>query len=416
MGLLDRYLLRHFLLAYFVCLLCLISMYVVIDAFTRIDDFLESAAGGSVFGVIGLYYGTRLPWLFQRLGSVLLLLATLFTLIWLEARNELVALRAAGISTVRIARPVLLANVFFLALGIVNREWVQPPLGPYLQIPASELNRQRGQRVQGCYDENGVHLEGRVAYPERQMIQFANITLPSPVTGRLVHIESKEMFYHPHQDPEQHGWVLMGVAVPPLADDLPNLRRIAPDAYFLRSRVTFERLTRNPEWYRYLSTLDLARALQEEGRFPHRNEALALFHRRLTQPIIDFFLLMICLRLAAGSQDRNAYLKFVLCMGIYIGLQVLDFLIDHMTRQEALDPFLAAWLPLFVLGPPAFAMLFPMTPPKTAEEDDEEDGAPLGQSLQDLYGDADEAQSSAPVGRPPYMEPTGRKVVSAGAG
>jgi lipopolysaccharide export system permease protein len=369
MSLLDRYLWRHFLTAFLICLVSLLCLYITIDAFTRMDDFLESAAEGGVLRLIVAYYAVRLPLLFQRLHAVLLMLASLFTLAWLDGGNELLAVRAAGVSTYRLIRPLVLANVAFLFVGLVNREVVQPPLGPYLQIPASEWNRHRGQRVQGCYDDSGVHIEARVGYPERQMIQFANVTLPSPVTGRLVHIESKEMFYHPHSDPEQHGWVLKGVTSPPLADDLPNLRRLDAETYFLRTNVTYQRLTRSPDWYRYLSTPELASVLLSEGRFPHRNEALALFHRRFTQPCIDLLLVLVCLWTVASSVQRNAYLNFACCMGLYLLLQVTDFLVDHMTRKEALDPFLAAWLPLFLLGPVAFALLVPDREPTPASFD-----------------------------------------------
>jgi len=363
MRLLDRYLLRHFLLAYAVCFVCLLALYVVIDTFTRIDDFMESAAGReSVFLVIGRYYGVRLPWLFQRLGCVLQLLATLFTMTWLEARNELVALRAAGISTWRLLRPLVLANLVFIGLGIANRELVQPPLCPYLQLAASELNVERGQRVQGCYDDKGVHIEGRVGYPDRQMIQIVSITLPSPITGRLVHLECKEMFYHPHPDPEQHGWVLMAVNSPPLDGSVPGLRQVGPDSYFLKTRVSYERLTRSPEWYRYLSTWKLSQLLQEAERFPHRGEALALFHRRLTEPWIQLLLVVLCMRIMVGPLDQSTYLKLGLCMVIYVLAQVLDFVLEHLARQDSLDPLFAAWLPMFLLGPIVFAVLMPARP------------------------------------------------------
>jgi lipopolysaccharide export system permease protein len=274
----------------------------------------------------------------------------------------MVALRAAGISTWRLLRPLVLANLAFIGLGIANRELVQPPLCPYLQLAASELNLERGQRVQGCYDDDRVHIEGRVGYPDRQMIQIVNITLPSPVTGRLVHLECKEMFYHPHPDPEQHGWVLMAVDDPPLDGSVPGLRQLGPDSYFLKTRISYERLTRSPEWYRYLSTWKLSQLLQEADRFPHRGEALALFHRRLTEPWIQLLLVVLCMRIIVGPLDQSTYLKLGLCMVIYVLAQVLDFVLEHMARQDSLDPLFAAWLPLFLLGPVVFAVLMPARP------------------------------------------------------
>jgi lipopolysaccharide export system permease protein len=361
MRLLDRYLLRHFFLAYAVCFLCLLALYIVIDAFARIDDFFESAEGtGNLGWLMGRYYALRVPWLFQRLDGVLMLLATVFTMAWLEARNELVALRAAGVSTFRILRPLLAANLLLVALGVANREFVLPPLCPYLQVQASELNLERGQRVQGCYDANLVHIEGRVGYPDLQMIQIANITLPSPILGQLVHLSCKEMFYHPSADTEQHGWVLMAVEPEPMEGSVPGLRRLGPGKYFLRTQVNYERLTRSPDWFRYLSTIDLSALLRGEAGFPHRSEALALFHRRLTQPWVELLLVVLCMRIVAGPMDQRLYLKLGCCLGLYVATQVTEHWLDHLTRQDGLEPVLAAWLPIFALGPLAFAWLVPI--------------------------------------------------------
>ena len=361
MRLLDRYLLRHFVLAYVVCFVCLLALYIVVDAFARVDDFLESAEGGGRLAwLMGRYYARRIPWLFQRLDTVLLLLATVFTMAWLEARNELVALRAAGVSTWRILRPLLAVNVLCIGLGVANREFVLPPLCPSLQVQASEMNLERGQRVQGCYDAELVHIEGRVAYPDRQMVQLASITLPSPLLGQLVHMTSREMFYHPDPDPEQFGWVLMAVEPEPPEGSVPGLRRLAPGNYFLRTRITYERLTRSPDWFRYLATVDLSTLLQEEERFPHRGEALALFHHRLTEPLVELLLVVLCMRIVAGPADQRLYLKLGLCLAIYIGGQVLDFMLEHLARQDGIDPLLSAWVPVLLLGPVVFAVLVPL--------------------------------------------------------
>ena len=45
MMLLDRWLLRSFLKAWLVCFCSLLSLYVVIDLFSKLDEFLEIAQG-----------------------------------------------------------------------------------------------------------------------------------------------------------------------------------------------------------------------------------------------------------------------------------------------------------------------------------------------------------------------------------
>src|SRR5262245_58864551 len=102
MSLLDRLLIRSYLKAYFVCLVSLLSLYVVVDLFTNIEDFAGHSKGlANLLKHIAVYYGYKLTQIFDQLCEVIVLLAAMFTVAWLQRHNELLPLLSAGVSARR---------------------------------------------------------------------------------------------------------------------------------------------------------------------------------------------------------------------------------------------------------------------------------------------------------------------------
>src|SRR5213080_4663266 len=107
--LIDRSLVRSYLKAYAVCLVSLLSLYVVVDLFTNLDDFAHTGGFGSTLRLIGSYYGVKIWQIFDRLCEAILVLAATFTIAWMRRNNEQIPLLSSGVSTQRIVRPVLLS-------------------------------------------------------------------------------------------------------------------------------------------------------------------------------------------------------------------------------------------------------------------------------------------------------------------
>ena len=98
MRILDRLLLWSFLKAYLICLVSLLSLYVVIDLFTNLEDFAQQTTGlVPVLQNIGKYYGYKVVQIFDRLCEAIVLLAATFTVAWIQRNNELVPLLSAGV-------------------------------------------------------------------------------------------------------------------------------------------------------------------------------------------------------------------------------------------------------------------------------------------------------------------------------
>src|SRR5262245_47538064 len=123
MNILDRQMIRSYLKAYLICLLSLLSLYIVVDLFTNIEDFAQNQK--NVLGVlkqIGTYYGYKVTQIFDRLSEAIALLAAMFTVAWMQRNNELIPLLSAGVSTQRVVRPVLISACAMLVLTVLNQE------------------------------------------------------------------------------------------------------------------------------------------------------------------------------------------------------------------------------------------------------------------------------------------------------
>src|SRR2546423_12428292 len=125
----DRYMLLQFVQVLIICLLSLIGLYIVIDAFSHLDHFIEYAGKhGNLLKIMAEYYLYRSMAFFDRTSGVLTLIAVMFTVTWIQRHHEMTALLSAGISRTRDLRPVLLAAVLVSLGAGANREIIMPSI------------------------------------------------------------------------------------------------------------------------------------------------------------------------------------------------------------------------------------------------------------------------------------------------
>lgn len=381
MSMIHRYFLGQFLWAYWAVLVSLFLVYLLLDVFTKIDEFAidpkrrtlpataEQASTDPLavetkteraqaradlptfFRNLAFYYTYRAPVFYDRINAFLILLAATFSLGWLERQNELTPLMAAGMPLGRLLRPLWLVVAVLIGLGVANRECIIPVCAPYLLREAEDPLGRRPLLVQGGYDENDIHIEGRVAYPERKMIQHARLTLPGTLSSDLTVIQCKEMFYRPAAGAEPSGWWLMGCTPERLDKPHPALHVLGPGRFFLVTDLSYERLTRRPNWHAYQATRRLVHLLDNEQHCPRRTEIIAIVHRRFTGPVLEFLLTVLGIPLIIGRTGRPLIFKVGGVMMLCGGVLLLDYFCASLARAEYLDPVLSSWLPLLFLGP-----------------------------------------------------------------
>ena len=104
MSLLDRYVIRNFLQAYFYCIAGFLSIWLIFDISDNISTFIDEHFG---FALTVRYYATQVPEVFIILLPVSLLLALLFALGRMSRANEIVSMLTAGVSIPRVLAPLI---------------------------------------------------------------------------------------------------------------------------------------------------------------------------------------------------------------------------------------------------------------------------------------------------------------------
>src|ERR1700747_1543199 len=104
MRILDRYVIRNFLLVYFYCIAGFISIWLIFDVSDNISTFVDEHVG--VLVVIR-YYATQVPQVLIILLPVSLLLSLLFALGRMSRANEIVSMLTAGVSLPRVLLPLI---------------------------------------------------------------------------------------------------------------------------------------------------------------------------------------------------------------------------------------------------------------------------------------------------------------------
>jgi lipopolysaccharide export system permease protein len=120
---------------------------------------------------------------------------------------------------------------------------------------------------------------------------------------------------------------------------------------FLKSSLTFQAMTRRPDWYKFATTIDLIEGLTDpstEGS--ERNDVSMFVHFRILRPFHGLNLLFMSLPLVLGGYGRNMFINLGLALGnsaIFYGALIFC---QYLGSFALLSPVGAAWAPLFVFG------------------------------------------------------------------
>lgn len=124
MSRLDRYVLRDFLLYTLMGVALFVGIYVLVDAFEKIDTLVDNHA--SLLLVVR-YYLWSMPIILVQVSPIAVLLGAMLSLGQLRRFNEVTAMQGAGISPVQIARPMLIAGLLLSGAIYGISELLVPP-------------------------------------------------------------------------------------------------------------------------------------------------------------------------------------------------------------------------------------------------------------------------------------------------
>jgi len=364
----DRKMIFNYLKAYLFCLVSLTGLFIVVDLFMNLEDFTAHRKDfESVVKFVGVYYGYKAFFIFDRLCESVVLLAGMFTVAWMQRNNELLPLLSAGISTRRAVFPVLLCASAMMALVELNQEFALPDIDIFMLENRQNPDGAKETDVKGSFDMNNIHVSGKTAVKKDALVKEFVALIPRSI-GRdsITVLQAKEARYIPLRDDDKRtgGWLLKNT----IPAELPNwpvdqediLKPLGDGVYFLKTKdVDFDTIVRVKNWFMYLPTWRLLKELDRPGNTQHASLAV-VFHMRLTRPVVGIILVLLGLSVILRDQNRNIFISaglcLILCVLFFASIFACQYLGSTPETSEYISPALAAWLPVIVFGPISFVM------------------------------------------------------------
>lgn len=364
-GIIDRYMLRQFIQTFFICFISLTGLYIVFDAFTNLEKFIECAEQNHIglFPLITKHYAYQVLFFFDLTAGMLAMTAAMFTITWIQRHNEMTALLASGVSRIRVAMPVIAAAAIITFAGTANRELVMPHYRFELMRTPYDLLGNKAMMMDQCLDAvTKIYIGGSKAVAKERKIIDPSFVFPMSHSDYTELISAREAFYQKAQDGLPAGYHLRDVRTPkdiakkrsltiddrlvvitPL--DRPDL--LKPNECFIASDVDLDMILTKGA---YASTPELVRSLHNPS-LDLGPDVETTIHSRIMHPFSDLTLLFLGLPLVLTRDNRNIFVAIGLCVAVVSVFLVLTMSMQSLAGYCLISPHFAAWGPLFIFVP-----------------------------------------------------------------
>ncbi len=367
MTIIDRYLVFLFLKTLLISFVSLLGLFVVVHAFSNLDELAAISEQIGWWGVFEEFYLPRFADLYDKTAAILVLVSALFTISMLQRRREMTAMEAAGLTKARILRSVLILSTIGIALTVVNREWIIPQF-KYQLVQTPQSWGSSGEVEMRAYSDfqTGVVVRGDRLRLEEGKITEIQIQLPYHLARQLPRIKAKWGMIKPagkwnpagiwlHQvkniEELQQVGSLNDEFGEPLVFTSVNHRWVGAGQCFVRCQIDPRQVAFGDQLMLYQSTPEIIEDLKKPKRATGRPKQIAL-HARMVKPLLDLALLLLGLPIVVGGVERNVFITAGLCFWVVAGVQLTTSACYALGASNLIQPTaLAAWMPVMMFVP-----------------------------------------------------------------
>ncbi|MDI6733523.1 MAG: LptF/LptG family permease [Planctomycetota bacterium] len=359
---LDYYILKSFLFAFIIAVLCLSGLYIVIHFFTNLFDFTELTQQ-SVFLFIPYYYLIRLPVILYKLLPIIVLIALMITISRLSKIGELIAMMASGIGIHRIVIPILIAILFIVGTMYFADEVFTPYLGKYISLSDKILKSEGSERflirqTSQAESAGDSSMEApRVArhqftikkynYVKHQMNNIW-VNEYDGTNNLIAQIVAERALWSVKKD--RQGWLLHhGIAY---HYDEKGFRSSAPhvfsdESYLLKSELTPDSIEKIESTFSYMNSTQLKNILRSQ---PDNSLLKVQYYSRMTSPLSVLILVFLGLPFALGGGKRGTITGIGICLILSLGFFIIKTFFESMGNKGIINPFLSVTIPLIIFA------------------------------------------------------------------
>ncbi len=271
--------------------------------------------------------------------------------------SELIAMRTSGFSLTQILRPVILFGLLTSVVSFGINEFVVPassPLARKLEIYSAYKNPFPNSQKNFTYLEKGAKKKLRrifyAAYYNADKDILKNIVILDFTRGGLTQIYTAKQA---RWVPQKGGWELYkGISHYISTDD--QLSRVSSfEVFFIPSGSTPAKLIRELSKPGEMNFVKLQQFLElQKDSTIHTddyNEAKVTLHRKFAQPLACLLIALIGAPLGILPRRSSSSLNYVVLAIIIFQFYVSQSVCQSLAETGKLLPFVAAWLPNFVL-------------------------------------------------------------------
>jgi len=350
--LMDLYLLRRFLSYFALLMVIFVFLFETFTFFELLDDIARHRVP---FLVVVNYFRYLTPYLLYNLAPLGALIAVLVTLGTMSKNNEIVAIKASGISLYRLAVPLLLMGTTLAATMIVLDDTYLPYANQRQDALRNQIKgkppQTYSQPQRWIFGESSKVYNYDVFDPAQNVFGGLSIVEIDPVSFQI----RRRIFANRAQwSDQQKQWFLESGWVRDFSD--------GAIARYEKFKVTaFSELTEPPSYFnrevRQASQMNLNElrryiaGLRKAG-FDVSN-LIVQWHVKLAFPLIAPIIMLLAIPFAFLVGTRGAISGVAMGVGIGLAYWIISRLLEAMGGVGQLPPFLAAWSPdviFFFLG------------------------------------------------------------------
>jgi len=349
MRILDVYLLKTFALPWLSCLLGFTFLFVIVDLVENLNDFVD--AGIPFLGVVQ-YYVRFLPSIWMYVGPITLLLGLLYALYQLTRNNEVIAMRASGISLYRVLLPfiVLGALVSLFSMHISRtvaprnlgwtedyiRKMEQPDAEVITQLRFRDPETRRTWDIQRLYMDK-LEIEGVTLIQERDDGEAFDYVLTAETAVWM--------------DPY---WFFKEVDFQKFNEDGLKSGPIREFDVMPRQDVTEspERIIRETMNFDFMTSRDMKTYLNERPSISDRAEAnlKTQLHMRNAHPWLCLVTMLMAAPFGTQTARKGVFTGVVMCLMLFFGLYFMMNLFKALGLGMTVSPWFAGWTPTLIFG------------------------------------------------------------------